>query len=342
MAQRGLNTYGDIGNQTAGFYVRQLLEHSMPVMVLERYGMTKMLPRHQTKLIEFRRSQPFSPATTPLSEGVPPSGSDFGYDSLSVQIQQYGDWTSITDVVHDTSKDMVLRDAAERQGEQIGETREQLTWDVLRAGTSVAYGGAVTSRAAVNNTALLNATAQRRVIANMEQQKARKLTKVLKGSTNYETFAIEPSFIAVGHTDMKPTLRDLSGANANDTFTPTARYGSSMSTTHPYEVGNFEDVRYVLSPDLGPFRGAGASSPASGFKGTNSKYDVYPMLYMGKNSWGCIALRGARSVRPYVNNLKPTKSDPLGQRGTIGWKMWFACAIFNEAWMQRLEVACKQ
>ena len=54
---------------------------------------------------------------------------------------------TITDVIQDTSKDMVLRDMSERQGEQIGETREALTWDVLRAGTSVVYGGSATHAA---------------------------------------------------------------------------------------------------------------------------------------------------------------------------------------------------
>ncbi len=139
---QGLNTYGDIGNATAGWYSRKLLSHAMPVIILERFGLTKPLPKKQTKVIEFRRSQPFQPKTIPLVEGVTPQGSDFGYDTISAQIQQYGDWVGITDVVQDTSKDDVLRDIVERQGEQAGETREALTWGIVRAGTNVQYGGA--------------------------------------------------------------------------------------------------------------------------------------------------------------------------------------------------------
>ena len=337
----GLNTYGDIGNATAGYYSRKLLRHAMPVIILERYGLTKPMPQNNTKIIQFRRSRPFSPATTPLAEGIPPAGSDFGYDTITVQIQQFGDWTSITDVVADTSKDMVLRDMGVRQGEQIGETREALTWDVVRAGSGVAYGGAITARSSVNNTALLTAAKQREIVAYLDEQKGKKFTEVLKGSTNYETFAIEESYVAVGHTDMKPTVRDLKGANANDTFTPTARYGASMGVTHPREIGNFEETRYVLSPDLEPFRGAGAATPADGFKG-DTNYDVYPMLFLSRDAYGAIALRGKSAVKPMVLNPNvPRGSDPLGQRGTIGWKMWFACVVLNEAWMRRLEVACK-
>lgn len=337
----GLNTYGDIGNATAGYYSKKLLAHAQPVIVLERYGMTKPMPKNYTKIIEFRRSKPFAPATVPLTEGTPPSGSDFGYDTISVQIQQYGDWSSITDVVADTSKDMVLRDMSVRQGEQIGETREALTWDVVRAGTGVTYANGETARNALDHDSALGAEECRSVVAQLELQKAKKYTMVLNGSPNYETFAIEPSYVAVGHTDMKPILRDLKGGNINDTFTPVARYGASQSTSHPREVGNFEDTRFVLSPDLHPFRGHGATDAETGLKATGGKADVYPMLFLGRDAWGCIALRGASAVKPMVLNANvPRGSDPLGQRGTIGWKFWFACMVLNEAWMRRLEVTC--
>ena len=339
---QGLNTYGDIGNATAGYYSKKLLRHAMPVIILERYGLTKPMPRNQTKIIQFRRSNPFTPATVPLAEGVTPAGSDFSYDTITVQIQQYGDWAGLTDVVQDTSKDSVLRDMAERQGEQIGETREALTWDVVRAGTSVSYGGAITSRATVNNTSLLTADVQRRVVSQLHQQKAKKFLRVLKGSPNYETFAIEPSYVCVGHTDVLPTIRDLKGANANDTFTTVARYGASMKVTSPHEYGNFEEVRYVLSPDLDPFRGGGAAYSGTDYRGDGTNYDVYPLLFLGRDSFGCIALRGKSAVKPMVLNPGTARGgDPMGQRGTIAWKFWFACKVLNEAWQRRLEIAVK-
>ena len=135
-----MNTYGSIGNATAGWYSRKLLRHAEPVLVLERFGVARTLPRNETKKIQFRRSKAFAAATTPLNEGVTPKASDFGYDTITALIQQFGDWSELTDQVQDTSKDMVLRDISERQGEQIGETRELLMWDILRAGTSVDYG----------------------------------------------------------------------------------------------------------------------------------------------------------------------------------------------------------
>jgi len=40
-----------------------------------------------------------------------------------------------------------------------------------------------------------------------------------------------------------------------------------------------------------------------------------------------------------INPDQIDKSDPLGQRGIVGWKMYFAALILNEAWINRAEVA---
>jgi N4-gp56 family major capsid protein len=37
-------------------------------------------------------------------------------------------------------------------------------------------------------------------------------------------------------------------------------------------------------------------------------------------------------------NPKPAASDPLGQRGTVGWKLYTSTVILQEAFMARLEV----
>ena len=53
-----------------------------------------------------------------------------------------------------------------------------------------------------------------------------------------------------------------------------------------------------------------------------------------------IALARALAVEPTV--LRPgvkDKADPLGQRGYVGWKTWFAAVILNQVWMARLECA---
>ena len=349
-----MNTYGDIGNATAGWYSRTLLSHATPVIILEMLGLTKELPPNETKVIQFRRSQPFTPATIPLIEGQTPEPSHFGYDTVSVQIQQYGDWAGITDVVQDTSKDRVLRDMSTRQGEQIAETRELLTWDIVRAGTNVAYAGGKSTRLTVDETSLISEGVQRSAMEHLHRQKGKKFTSMLTGSGDYATYPVEACYVAVGHTDLDKHLRELTGSNTNNihnNFVPTSMYGSTMPIS-PHEIGKFEEVRYITSPDLPAFAGAGdmatttqQSSFHTAVRPTNAAqmgFDVYPILFFAKESFGCIPLRGHSAVKPMVLNPGvPRATDELGQRGSIGWKMYFACKVLNEAWLRRAEVVAR-
>ena len=45
-------------------------------------------------------------------------------------------------------------------------------------------------------------------------------------------------------------------------------------------------------------------------------------------------------MTPMVVNPKPAAGDPLGQRGTVGWKLWTSTIILQDAYMLRGEFAC--
>ncbi|MNL81727.1 hypothetical protein D3C87_2089170 [compost metagenome] len=67
--------------------------------------------------------------------------------------------------------------------------------------------------------------------------------------------------------------------------------------------------------------------------------DVYPILLLGADAYGIIALKGMFALTPMVVNPKPSDSDPLAQRGHVSWKAYQTAVILNDAWMIRLEVA---
>lgn len=346
------NTYGSIGNSVAGYYSAMLLAHAQPITIIEKYGQVKNLPKNETKVMQFRRPRPFKNATVPLREGVTPQGQQFGYDELTVVIQQYGDWSGLTDQVTDFNKNDVLRDIGMMQGEQIAATREELTWNIVKAGTAVYYGGNFTSRDTLDKTALLNGGKQRQVTTALGNSKAQRLTQILASSEDFNTYAIEASYIAITHENMDSTIRELgvrTNSNSRSQFTPTADYGASTRVTSQYEVGSYEKVRYITSPDHGGWDASGAAVATAAdeaiyywdMDGAAKKYNVYPVMYFGRDCFACVPLAGNNRVRPYILNPNVARGgDPIAQRGTIGWKMYWACLRTNETWMRRLEVAC--
>jgi len=333
MSQTTRYTDAGVSPRTNVYAERQMLKHAMPVIILDKFGITKPMPKNKTQTIKFRRPRVFTAATTPLVEGVTPTATKFSYDDVEVSLKQYGEVVEITDVIEDTHEDPVLNDASEQSGENIGRTQEALNWGVLRAGTNVFYANGA-ARNAVNVPISLNK--QRAVMRSLKAQKAYKITRILSGSVNYATKPIEASYIAVHHTDVEQDIRGLAG------FTPVAEYGSRQVVSE-YELGTVEDTRYICSPDLDPFADAGGTKAGSGttmVSTSGTSADVYPVLYIGKNSYGIVPLRGQGAISPSILRPgTPSKSDPLGQRGYVGWKMWHAALILNQVWMARLEVA---
>lgn len=321
-------TYGDINQRTAAWAASKMLSHAEPVLVLQKFAATKEMPKNKADTVKFRRPVPFSAATTPLTEGVTPSAQKMAYEDVTVALSQYGMPIEITDVVADMAEDPVLRDAAVLAGEQAGLTLEVVTWGALKAGTNVFFANG-TARNQVNTKITL--AHQRQVTRSLKAQKARKVTQMLGASPNYNTKAVEAAFIAFAHTDLEADIRNMAG------FVPTAEYGSRQ-TLCAQEIGSVEDVRYILSPELDSWADAGGAAGAM-LSSTGTNADVYPVLYVGKDAYGTVALKGAQGMTPMVVNPgSPSKSDPLGQRGYVSWKTFFAAAILNENWMARLEV----
>lgn len=327
--------YGDTGvsPRTNVYAERQMLKHAGPVRILDKFGLTKPMPKNKTQTISFRRPRVFTAATTPLTEGVTPDTTQFRYDDVEATLAQYGQVVEITDVIEDTHEDPVLNDAAIQAGENIGRTMEALDWGILRAGTNVFYANG-SARNQVNTPISLGKV--RAVVRGLKAQKAMKISRILDGSVNYATRPVEAAFVAVHHTNVEQDIRNLAG------FTPVAQYGSRKVISE-YELGTVEDVRFICSPDLDPFINAGGARGASGTNmlstgGTNA--DVYPVLFFGKEAYGLVPLRGQGSISPTILRPgTPDKSDPLGQRGYIGWKAWHTAVILNQVWMARLEVA---
>jgi N4-gp56 family major capsid protein len=322
-------TDAGVSPRTNVFAAQEMLAHAGPVRVLEKFGMARQMPKNKTQTIKWRRPRVFTAANTPLVEGVTPSATQFSYEDVEATLRQYGQVIEITDVIEDTAEDPVLKDATVQAGENIGRTMESLDWGVLRAGTNVFYANG-TARTDVNVPISLNK--QRAVIRALKAQKAMKITQILDGSVDFSTRPVEAAFVAVHHTNVEQDVRSLAG------FTPVAEYGS-RKTVSEYELGSVEDVRYVCSPDLPPFESAGGT-PTGVLSTNTTNADVYPVLYIGKEAYGTVALRGMGAVSPTV--LRPgvkDKSDPLGQRGYVGWKTWHVCKILNELWMGRLECA---
>lgn len=320
-------SYGDISPRTAAYAEKELLKRGLPFLVLEKFGQAKTLPEASSKVIKFRRYSALPTVPTALTEGVTPTGQQLAVTDITATLTQYGDKVTITDVILDTHEDPVLNEAVTLIGEQAAQMIEKMRFGVLKAGTNVLYANGA-SRNAVNTPISINL--QRRAVRALKRQNARFITSVVRSTPAYGTENVAPGFVALIHPDLEADVRGLTG------FVPAEKYGSM--TPWENELGKCEDCRYVSSTVFEPWADAGgAKGTMLSTTGTNA--DVYPVLYVARDAYGIVALKGMFAVTPMVVNPKPSDSDPLAQRGHVGWKAMQTAVILNDNWMVRAEVA---
>lgn len=320
-------SYGDISPRTAAYAEKELLKRGLPFLVLEKFGQAKTLPEASSKVIKFRRYSALPTVPTALTEGVTPTGQQLAVTDITATLTQYGDKVTISDVIMDTHEDPVLNEAVTLIGEQAAQMIEKMRFGVLKAGTNVLYGNGA-ARNAVNTA--ITVSLQRRAVRALKRQNARFITSVVRSTPSYGTESVAPGFVALIHPDLESDVRSLVG------FVPAEKYGSM--TPWENELGKCEDCRYVSSTIFEPWADAGgAKGTMLSTTGTNA--DVYPVLYVARDAYGIVALKGMFAVTPMVVNPKPSDSDPLAQRGHVGWKAMQTAVILNDLFMIRAEVA---
>ena len=319
--------YGDISPRTAAHAVAKMLTRGVPYLVLEKFGQVYVMPNKSTKVAKFRRYNALALATTPLVEGVTPAGSKVTVTDVTATLEQYGDFVPFSDVIEDTHEDPFLQQVSDVLGEQAAQTMETIRWNIIKAGTNVFYANG-SQRTDVNTPITL--ALQRKCTRALKRQNAAYITSVVASTPQFRTEPVEAAYIGLVHPDVENDIRNISG------FIPTKQYGSTTPWSN--EIGAVEDVRYLRSTIFTAFADGGGDK-GSMISTTGTKADVYPVLYVAKDAYGLVPLKGKDSMSIMVVNPKPSAGDPLGQRGTAGWKTMHTAVILNDLWLVRAVVA---
>lgn len=327
------STDGTLSTMANVYVVAKMLIRALPYLVFEKFGQAYPLPTKSTKTAKFRRFESLDATPKELAEGVTPTAQTFSVTDIEATVQQYGNLVTMTDVLLDTNDSPVMEQVTQIVGEQAAETVENMRIGVLLGGTNVEYANG-TARSEVNTP--ISLPLQRRITRKLKNQKARFLTDSIKSTPRFYTESISPCFVAVCHPDCEADIRSMPH------FQDVKDYGN----TSPWEneIGAVEGVRYLFTtlmkswPNAGGLKANAAGDTMVSTAGT--KADVYPILFLAKDAYGLVPLKGAESLTPVIINPSHTESDPLAQRAHVAWKTMQTCVILNQAWMVRAEVAC--
>jgi len=188
--------------------------------------------------------------------------------------------------------------------------------DVLLGGTNVVYADGAIDRDAVASPFTVQ---DFKIMAvKLKHQRAQKFKKVITGSTMIGTQPVRSAYIGIVPPEVTEDLRDLIGWKNVETY-------SDYSKAIEYEVGSIGDFRIIEYTNSDPIPNL-------------TLVNIYQCLFMGKDAYATVTLRGKGGITTKVKALGSAGAeDPLDQYGTIGWKAITGAAILNEAWLIRGE-----
>jgi N4-gp56 family major capsid protein len=85
-----MNTTTTLSANIQKYYDSRLLKRVEEVVTFCKYGQKRPLPRYKGKTITFTRYSSLAVATTALTEGTNPSGSNLSSTNVSATIAEYG------------------------------------------------------------------------------------------------------------------------------------------------------------------------------------------------------------------------------------------------------------
>lgn len=310
---------GQISAAINNFYDKNMLVRAVSNFVHTRWAQIRDIPKNAGETIKFRRYGNLTAATTALTEGVTPAGSQLSVTDVTATPLQYGDFVTLTDKLLFTTLDPVLTETSEILGDQAGDTLDQLTRDVMVAGTTVQYASTAAARTDITAAMKLNAAEVREAVMTLQNNKAKPIMRMVNPNDSYNTTPLGACYVAI----ISPqTLRDIKSDSA---FIPVQNY-PNKSDVMDGEKGAIDDVRFVMTPNAKVFAAGGSGG-----------VDVHASMIIARDFYGITRI----STESLRNIIKPLGSagtaDPLEQRATSGWKATFVAKRLNETFAVRIE-----
>lgn len=293
------------------YYDRLLLMTAYPALVHTRFAQKRTLPKKMGDTIVFRRYARLATVPIPIQDGITPPGAPLSASDIKARVDFYGNYVTITNQVELTVEDRVLNEASRLLAQNLAQTLDEVTRDVLASTSSVlACSNGVNAQTPTELTKADTDAAVKTLLGN----DAEMISAVVEGTNKFGTTPTRPAFWAYIDTDLLDDLEAVSN------FVNTANYASQQPVLEN-EWGSTGNIRWLYT-SVGSVSSA---SPA-----------VYNNFIIGKEAYAVVHL-GSESGNFYVEPLGSAgAADPLHQRGSVGWDHPFVARILNDSFMLNL------
>jgi len=277
--------------------------------------------------------------------------------TIEAEIAEFGFQMTFTQKSIDMDTEVGLLSRYSKSiGEAQGELREAQVRNALigQSEQNRVYAGDATSIDEVGSNDVLTYADLRLMDKSLKDARCPKDTKILDGSKKYDTRTIGKARYAYVGTEMLPTLQDMEW-NGKSVWIPVEMYADAAgkNAIDEYEIGKIGAFRFIEVEDMPNYSGQGADSNddtdddeasnryiSTGADG-KERYDVFPILFVGSESFATIGFQGdvarVRTVMP-----KPDAyNDPFGKKGSMAISWYFGMMYLRPEWIRQIVCSAK-
>ena len=241
-AEANTQTTGGLSAEMKTYYGMELLENAKPQLVHNQFAATKPLPVGGGKKVEWRKFGAFDKALTPLTEGVTPDGSGISVSYITKELAQYGDYTTVSDMLDLTAIDDVVLEITDRHGSNMGLTLDTVTRNEIQQGKQVIYAPKLGANGA--KTEITSRTALDKDCRMTSELVAKAATQLKK--MNAPTF--DGKYVCIIHPSVAFDLRQ-------DEAWIAAHQYAAATELFSGEIGELHGVRFVETTEAKIYRG---------------------------------------------------------------------------------------
>lgn len=226
-------------------------------------------------------------------------------------------------------------------------TEDALQIDLINAAGVIKYAGNATSTATVGGDDIVSYGDLMRLSIDLDNNRTPKHTTVITGTRLIDTKTVPACRVMYVGSELLPTLKAMKDLHNNPAFISVEKYASGGSVLTG-EVGAVDQFRIVVVPEMMKWAGAGAdaSADATCYE-TANKYDVFPMLVVGDQSFTTIGFQtDGKSVKFKITHKKPgeqtaDRTDPYGETGFMSIKWYYGFMALRPERIALIKTAAK-
>lgn len=214
-------------------------------------------------------------------------------------------------------------------------TEDALQIDLLNAAGVIRYAGNATSNATIGADDVVSYGDIMRLSIDLDNNRCPKKTTVITGTRMIDTKVVPACRVMYIGSELLPTLRGLKDQHNEPAFIPVEKYAAGGTVLNG-EAGSIDAFRVIVVPEMLKWAGAGADASASSTHyETGNKFDVFPMLVVGDQSFTTIGFQtDGKTVKFKIFHKKPgeataDRNDPYGETGFMSIKWYYGFMVLR-------------